>query len=39
MTKRFEGAGARGMADALYFYDPDEHNIETRTYQSAVDAN
>jgi glyoxylase I family protein len=27
--------GARGMADALYFYDPDAHNIEIRTYESA----
>jgi glyoxylase I family protein len=27
--------GARGMADALYFYDPDAHNIEIRSYESA----
>ncbi|UHQ18833.1 hypothetical protein LVB87_11640 [Lysobacter sp. KIS68-7] len=27
--------GARGMADALYFHDPDAHNIEIRTYESA----
>jgi glyoxylase I family protein len=25
--------GARGWADALYFYDPDRHNIEIRTYE------
>lgn len=25
--------GARGLADALYFYDPDRHNIEIRTYE------
>lgn len=25
--------GARGLADALYFYDPDQHNIEIRTYE------
>ena len=24
--------GARGWADALYFHDPDHHNIEVRTY-------
>lgn len=24
--------GARGPADALYFFDPDRHNIEIRTY-------
>lgn len=24
--------GARGMADALYFYDPDKHNLEIRTF-------
>jgi len=24
--------GARGWADALYFFDPDRHNIEVRTY-------
>lgn len=27
--------GAKGMADALYFHDPDAHNIEIRTYESA----
>ncbi|MES2102516.1 MAG: VOC family protein [Pseudomonadota bacterium] len=25
--------GARGMADALYFYDPDRHNLELRVYR------
>lgn len=25
--------GARGWADALYFHDPDGHNIEVRTYE------
>jgi catechol 2,3-dioxygenase-like lactoylglutathione lyase family enzyme len=25
--------GARGMADAWYFYDPDGHNIEVRSYE------
>ncbi|KAM3098820.1 VOC family protein [Phormidesmis sp. 146-12] len=25
--------GSRGLADALYFYDPDRHNIEIRTYE------
>lgn len=24
--------GARGRAEALYFFDPDRHNIEVRTY-------
>lgn len=24
--------GARGMADAVYFYDPDRHNLELRVY-------
>jgi catechol 2,3-dioxygenase-like lactoylglutathione lyase family enzyme len=24
--------GARGWTDALYFHDPDHHNIEVRTY-------
>jgi catechol 2,3-dioxygenase-like lactoylglutathione lyase family enzyme len=24
--------GARGWADSLYFYDPDHHNIEVRSY-------
>jgi len=24
--------GAAGMADALYFYDPSQHNLEIRTY-------
>jgi glyoxylase I family protein len=24
--------GARGMADAWYFYDPDGHNLEVRSY-------
>ena len=27
--------GARGMADAWYFYDPDGHNLEVRSYESA----
>lgn len=27
--------GARGLAEAFYFYDPDEHNIEIRTYESS----
>jgi len=27
--------GARGWADALYFHDPDHHNIEARTYDNA----
>lgn len=27
--------GARGLADALYFDDPDEHIIEIRTYETA----
>ncbi|MES2041955.1 MAG: hypothetical protein V4495_29425, partial [Pseudomonadota bacterium] len=27
-----QSQGARGMADAWYFYDPDEHNIEIRCY-------
>jgi len=26
--------GARGMADAWYFYDPDGHNLEVRSYES-----
>ena len=25
--------GARGMADAWYFYDPDGHNLEVRCYE------
>lgn len=25
--------GARGMADALYFHDPDQHILEIRTYE------
>ncbi len=25
--------GARGMADAWYFYDPDGHNLEVRSYE------
>jgi len=24
--------GARGMADAVFFYDPDRHNLELRVY-------
>ena len=27
--------GARGWADALYFHDPDRHNIEARTYDES----
>jgi len=26
--------GARGMADAWYFYDPDGHNLEVRSYET-----
>ncbi len=29
-----EWAGAKGMADALYFDDPSEHIIEIRTYEA-----
>lgn len=27
-----QSLGARGMADAWYFYDPDGHNLEVRSY-------
>jgi hypothetical protein len=27
-----QSEGARGMADAWYFYDPDGHNLEVRSY-------
>lgn len=29
-----QSLGARGLADALYFYDLDRHNIEICTYES-----
>jgi catechol 2,3-dioxygenase-like lactoylglutathione lyase family enzyme len=28
--------GARGMAFALYFYDPDRHNLEIRCYEATA---
>ncbi|MES2069203.1 MAG: VOC family protein [Pseudomonadota bacterium] len=30
--------GARGMADAWYFYDPDGHNLEVRSHEPATHA-